>query len=90
MPHRNATDLRLFQSKIKEFRSTVIKLTGYRIDLPEAPPFNLYNVYPPTRQPTSQHVLTFRATKDSMEVCANRGRPPPPPQPLHPTTCTLL
>jgi hypothetical protein len=53
----------VFQDKIKEFRDKVQVLTGFRVDLPNAPPYNLYNVYPPYRPPTSQYVLTFEADK---------------------------
>ena len=54
----------VFQSKIKEFRDKVQVLTGYRVDLPNAPPMNLYNLYPPYRPPTSEYVLTFRDNKE--------------------------
>ena len=54
----------VFQSKIKEFRDKVQTLTGYRVDLPNAPPFNLYNLYPPYKPPTAQNVLTFRDNKE--------------------------
>ena len=40
-------------------------LTGYRVDLPNAPPYNLYNLYPPYRPPTAAHVLTFRDNKET-------------------------
>ena len=58
----------VFQSKIKEFRDKVVLLTGYRVDLPTAAPFNLYNLYPPYLPPTKSTVLTFRCSKEVMNI----------------------
>jgi len=63
----------VFQQKIKEFRDKVLLLTGYRVDLPNAPPFNLYNLYPPYLPPTAESVLSFRCNDDGeMELLGTK------------------
>ena len=59
---------KVFMEKITDYRHTVQQITGYRVDLPNAPPYNIYNVYPPYKSPSPQHVLTFQKGKDN-EMC---------------------
>jgi len=63
----------VFQQKIKEFRDKVLLLTGYRVDLPNAPPYNLYNLYPPYLPPTPETVICFRCNSENeMELLGTR------------------
>ena len=51
----------------------VLLLTGYRVDLPTAPPFNLYNRYPPYLPPTAESMLSFRCNDDGeMELLGTK------------------
>ena len=64
----------VFQEKIKEFRDTVMKLIGFRVDMPDYNQ-NHYDLYPPFVPATKATVLTFRchnssARKGEMELLA--------------------
>ncbi len=61
----------IFQDKITEFRDTVIRLTGYRVDLPQKPPMDVYELFPPYL-PLSAHtrdnVLSFRSNSETNQM----------------------